>query len=99
MRQVNIHEANRMLGKLVEAAEAGERVILTRAGRPVAQIVRLGRPGDSPVTSSGEVRYPPPFDRSRVFASSSRTTRRRIASRGSACRPMCSFRASLIRDW
>lgn len=45
MRQVNIHEANRMLGKLVEAAEAGERVILTRAGRPVAQIVRLGRPG------------------------------------------------------
>jgi len=44
MRQVNIHEAKTTLSKLVEAAEAGEKVILARAGRPVAQIVRLDRP-------------------------------------------------------
>ena len=44
MRQVNIHEAKTTLSKLVEAAEAGEKVILARAGRPVAQIVRLERP-------------------------------------------------------
>ncbi len=45
MRKVNIHEAKTTLSKLVEAAEAGEKVILARAGRPVAQIVRLERPG------------------------------------------------------
>ena len=44
MRKVNIHEAKTTLSKLVEAAEAGERVILARAGRPVAEIVRLERP-------------------------------------------------------
>jgi prevent-host-death family protein len=44
MRQVNIHEAKTTLSKLVEASEAGEKVILARAGRPVAQIVRLDRP-------------------------------------------------------
>jgi prevent-host-death family protein len=43
MRKVNIHEAKTTLSKLVEAAEAGEKVILARAGRPVAQIVRLER--------------------------------------------------------
>lgn len=45
MRKVNIHEAKTTLSKLVEAAEAGEKVILARAGRPVAQIVRLERLG------------------------------------------------------
>jgi prevent-host-death family protein len=45
MRKVNIHEAKTTLSKLVEAAEAGEKVVLARAGRPVAQIVRLDREG------------------------------------------------------
>jgi prevent-host-death family protein len=45
MRKVNIHEAKTTLSRLVEAAEAGEKVILARAGRPVAQIVRLDRQG------------------------------------------------------
>ena len=47
MRTVNIHEAKTTLSQLVEAAEAGERIVLARAGKPVAQIVRLakGRPG------------------------------------------------------
>ena len=36
MRKVNIHEAKTTLSKRVEAAEAGEKVILARAGRPVA---------------------------------------------------------------
>ena len=40
MRQVDIHEAARTLSQLVEAAEAGEQVILTRAGQPVVEIVR-----------------------------------------------------------
>jgi prevent-host-death family protein len=41
MRQVSIHEAKTTLSQLVEAAEAGEKVILARAGKPVAQLVRL----------------------------------------------------------
>lgn len=36
MRQVNVHEAKTELSKLLEAVEAGERVIIARAGRPVA---------------------------------------------------------------
>lgn len=44
MRKVNIHEAKTTLSQLVEAAEAGEKVILARAGRPVAQLVRLKKP-------------------------------------------------------
>ncbi len=41
MRKVNIHEAKTRLSQLVEAAEAGERVVLARAGKPVAELVRL----------------------------------------------------------
>jgi prevent-host-death family protein len=41
MRKVNIHDAKSTLSKLVEAAEAGEDIVLFRAGRPVARITRL----------------------------------------------------------
>jgi prevent-host-death family protein len=41
MRKVNIHEAKTTLSQLVEAAEAGERVVLARAGKPVVELVRL----------------------------------------------------------
>src|ERR1019366_7993298 len=43
MRKVNIHEAKTTLSQLVEAAEAGERVGLARAGKPVAGLNRLAR--------------------------------------------------------
>lgn len=36
MRQVNIHEAKTQLSKLLEEVEAGERVVIARAGQPVA---------------------------------------------------------------
>jgi prevent-host-death family protein len=41
MRKVNIHEAKTTLSQLVEAAEAGETVVLARAGKPVVVLVRL----------------------------------------------------------
>ena len=41
MRKVNIHAAKTTLSQLVEAAEAGETVVLARAGKPVVQLVRL----------------------------------------------------------
>jgi len=44
MRKVNIHEAKTTLSQLIEAAESGETVVLARAGKPVAQLVRLKKP-------------------------------------------------------
>lgn len=41
MRKVNIHEAKTTLSQLVEAVEAGEDVVIARAGRPVAQLTRV----------------------------------------------------------
>lgn len=39
VRQVNVHEAKTELSRLLEAVEAGERVVIARAGEPVAVLV------------------------------------------------------------
>jgi prevent-host-death family protein len=39
MRQVNVHEAKTGLSKLLEDVEAGERVVIARAGKPVAVLI------------------------------------------------------------
>jgi prevent-host-death family protein len=39
MRQVNVHEAKTQLSALLEAVEAGEQVVIARAGSPVALLV------------------------------------------------------------
>lgn len=46
MKQVNIHQAKTSLSKLVERVEAGEEIIIARAGKPAAKLVPLtkGRP-------------------------------------------------------
>ena len=36
---VNIHEARTHLSRLIERVEAGEEVVIARAGRPVARLV------------------------------------------------------------
>ncbi len=43
MKPVNIHEAKTRLSKLVERAEAGEEVVIARAGKPVAKLVPLAK--------------------------------------------------------
>ena len=43
MKRVNIHEAKTELSKLVERAEAGEEIIIARAGKPAAKLVSLAR--------------------------------------------------------
>jgi prevent-host-death family protein len=40
---VNMHAAKSSLSRLVKRAEKGERIILARAGRPVAQLVPVSR--------------------------------------------------------
>jgi prevent-host-death family protein len=39
MRHVNVHEAKTKLSKLLEEVEGGERVVIARAGEPVAVLV------------------------------------------------------------
>jgi prevent-host-death family protein len=36
---VNIHEAKTHLSRLIERVEAGEEIVIARAGRPVARLV------------------------------------------------------------
>lgn len=36
---VNIHEAKTHLSRLIERVEAGEEVVIARAGRPVARLI------------------------------------------------------------
>lgn len=38
MRKINIHEAKTHLSKLVEEAAEGDRFIIAKAGRPIAQV-------------------------------------------------------------
>lgn len=41
MQTVNIHAAKTHLSRLVDAAAAGEEIVIARAGRPVARLVPL----------------------------------------------------------
>jgi prevent-host-death family protein len=42
---VNVHQAKTHLSKLLERVEAGEEVIIARAGEPVARLIPFARPG------------------------------------------------------
>jgi prevent-host-death family protein len=41
MKQVNIYEAKTQLSRLVEEVEKGEEVVIARAGKPVARLIRV----------------------------------------------------------
>ncbi len=41
MSTVNIHEAKTQFSRIVEQAEAGEEIVIARAGKPVARLVPL----------------------------------------------------------
>lgn len=64
MKQVNIHDAKTHLSRLLAQVEAGEEVVISRAGRPIARLVayrgltKARRPG----AWRGRVRIAPDFD-------------------------------------
>jgi prevent-host-death family protein len=64
MESVNIHEAKTHLSRLVERVEAGEEVIIARAGRPVARLIpfRAHRQPRVPGLWAGRVTIGPDFD-------------------------------------
>ena len=41
MQTVNIHEAKTQFSRFVDQAEAGEEIVIARAGKPVARLVAL----------------------------------------------------------
>ncbi|MFC7739302.1 type II toxin-antitoxin system Phd/YefM family antitoxin [Roseomonas sp. GCM10028921] len=45
METVNIHAAKTQLSRLVDAAAAGQEIVIARAGKPVAKLVPLTGPG------------------------------------------------------
>ena len=61
---VNIHEAKTHLSRLVERAEAGEEILIARAGRPVARLVPLQTRTEArrPGRWRGRVRISSDFD-------------------------------------
>lgn len=54
-RTVSIAKAKARFAECIRRAEAGERVVLTRHGRPVAQLAPIGSP---PEALAGELREP-----------------------------------------
>lgn len=62
---VNMHEAKTNLSKLVKQVEAGEEVIVSRAGEPVAKIVAysaLPKEPRKPGSMKGKIWIAPDFD-------------------------------------
>ena len=63
-KHTNIHEANTQLSRLLERLEAGEEVVISRAGKPVARLV----PFEPPVLPrrlglfAGQIGIGPGFD-------------------------------------
>jgi prevent-host-death family protein len=61
---INIHEAKTHLSRLVERVEAGEELVIARAGRPVARLVpyRTRREPRTPGGLKGRIRLAEDWD-------------------------------------
>ena len=61
---VNVHEAKTHLSRLLERVEAGDEVVIARAGRPIARLVPYRRIGPLRQLGiwRGQVRIGPDFD-------------------------------------
>jgi prevent-host-death family protein len=45
MERVNVHEAKTHFSRLLDRAQEGEEIVIAKAGRPVARLGPLARPG------------------------------------------------------
>jgi prevent-host-death family protein len=61
---VNVHAAKTNLSRLLERAEAGEEIVIARAGRPVARLVPFveAPPKRTFGALKGQIRILPGFD-------------------------------------
>jgi prevent-host-death family protein len=61
---INIHAAKTHLSRLIERAEQGEEIVISRAGRPVAKLVPF-KPARAPRKLglyAGQIKIAPDFD-------------------------------------
>lgn len=63
-KPVNIYEAKTHLSELVERAQKGEEIVISKAGRPVARLLPLARVSERRVPGNwaGKVRMAEDFD-------------------------------------
>jgi prevent-host-death family protein len=67
MKSVNIHEAKTHLSRLVERVQAGEEIVIAKAGKPAARLVPIER-ARKPVKIGGlKASAPVPDDFNTMF--------------------------------
>ncbi len=65
MVRVNVHEAKTQLSQLLARVEAGEEVVIARAGEPVARLIPVHRRGLRKLGRlAGQFEIPTDFDES-----------------------------------
>jgi antitoxin (DNA-binding transcriptional repressor) of toxin-antitoxin stability system len=65
MVTIDVHVAEMNLARLLEAAAAGEEIVIARGGKPLAKLVpfpEAGRPKRRLGALAGRARIPPEFD-------------------------------------
>ena len=63
MITIGVHDAKTQLSRLLQRAAAGEDVVITRDGEPVARLVRIGGAEPRPLgLDAGTVTIAPDFD-------------------------------------
>jgi prevent-host-death family protein len=62
MRTVNVHEAKTHFSRLIDAAHAGETIVVAKGGKPWARLVPLETPAPQrqPGVLAGQLKLPPP---------------------------------------
>jgi len=60
--EVNIHEAKTQLSRLLERVALGEEIIIAKAGKPVAKLVRVDDQSKSRVLGSAKGEFTVPDD-------------------------------------
>ena len=64
MISVNIHEAKTHLSRLLERVAAGEEILISKAGKPMAKLIPLSKPQNNrvPGLDKGVIQIPDDFD-------------------------------------
>ncbi len=60
MTEVNIHDAKTHLSRLLEKVQQGEEVVIAKAGKPIAKLVKVDKPAPRKFgTARGMVKFYP----------------------------------------
>lgn len=62
MRTINVYAAKTQFSRLIDEAAAGQEIVIARAGRPVAQLVPVGRGKRRLGLLAGKISVPVDFD-------------------------------------